>query len=124
MKSIEFDTSKSGFHAVLIDWQIKVLQVVWSNPEGIISRIVWQKANEALKGESISRASVINCLEDMREMGVLRGVEETCKGGHRWVYSPAMDEAGFKKFIVETLIEKLMSEFPEETSIVIKTLGL
>jgi len=54
MKSIEFDTSKSGFHAVLIDWQIKVLQVVWSNPEGIISRIVWQKANEALKGESIS----------------------------------------------------------------------
>jgi len=35
-----------------------------------------------------------------------------------------MDEAGFKKFIVETLIEKLMSEFPEETSIVIKTLGL
>ena len=124
MKSIVFDTSKSGFHAVLIDWQIKVMQVVWSNPEGIISRIVWQKVNEVLEGESISRASVINCLEDMREMGVLRGVEETCKGGHRWVYSPAMDEAGFKKFIVETLIEKLMSEFPEETSIVIKTLGL
>jgi hypothetical protein len=124
MKGIVYDTSKTGFNAVLRDWQIKAMQVVWSNPEGIISRVAWQKVNEALKVETISRASIINFLEDMREMGVLKGVEETCKGGHRWVYYPAMDEAGFKKFIVETLIEKLMSEFPEETSIVIKTLGL
>ena len=123
MKSIVFDTSKSGFHAVLIDWQIKVMQVVWSNPEGIISRMVWQKVNEVLEGESISRASVINCLEDMREMGVLRGVEETCKGGHRWVYYPAMDEAGFKHFITARALENLMREFPEETREAIKQLG-
>jgi predicted transcriptional regulator len=77
--------------------------------------MVWQKANQVLKGETISRASVINFLEDMREMGVLRGVEETCKGGHRWVYYPAMDEDVFKMFIVKRMIASLMESFPEET---------
>jgi predicted transcriptional regulator len=124
MKSIVFDTSKTGFHTVLIDWQIKVMQIVWHNPDGLNSRMVWEKENQVLEDETISRASVIYFLEDMREMGVLKGEEKTGKGGYHWIYYPAMNEAGFKKFIVETLIEKLMSEFPEETSIVIKTLGL
>jgi hypothetical protein len=35
----------------------------------------------------------------MREAGVLKGVEKTGKGGYHWIYSPAMDEAGFKQFI-------------------------
>jgi len=51
----------------------------------------------------------------MREMGVLKGVDITGKGGHRWIYSPAMTEAGFKTFIAETLISILMRDFPAET---------
>jgi predicted transcriptional regulator len=85
---------------------------------------VHHKANQALQGETISRASVINFLEDLREMGVLSGEERTGKGGHHWVYYPKLDEAGFKRFIAETLLEKLIREFPGETSIVIKTLNL
>jgi predicted transcriptional regulator len=115
MKGIVYDTSKTSFHAVLKDWQLKTVQVVWSNPEGIISRVVWQKVNEALKVETISRASIINFLEDMREMGVFNGREESGKGGYHWIYSPAMDEEGFKMFIVEKLIASLMESFPEET---------
>jgi Fe2+ or Zn2+ uptake regulation protein len=115
MNAIVFDTSQTGFQAVLRDWQIKVMHIVWNNSKGINSRMVWQKANQVLKGETISRASVINFLEDMREMGVLRGVEETCKGGHRWVYYPAMDEDVFKMFIVKRMIASLMESFPEET---------
>jgi len=124
MKGIEYDTSQKGFNTVLKDWQLKATQVVWSSPNGVNSRTVHQKANQALQGETISRASVINFLEDLREMGVLSGEERTGKGGHHWVYYPKLDEAGFKRFIAETLLEKLIREFPGETSIVIKTLNL
>ena len=115
MKGIVYDASKTGFHAVLRDWQLKAMQIVWSNHEGIISRMICEKVNQALEGETISRASIINFLEDMREMGVFNGREETGKGGYHWVYSPAMDEEGFKRFIVEKLITSLMESFTEET---------
>jgi predicted transcriptional regulator len=121
MNAIVFDTSQTGFHAVLTVWQIKALQAVWSNPKGIISRIAWQKVNEALEGESISRASVINFLEDMREMGVLKGEEKSGKGGYHWIYYPAMDEEGFKMFIVKKMIASLLESFPEETRGAIKS---
>ena len=115
MNAFVFDTSQTGLHAVLTDWQIKTLYVVWNSKEGIISRMAWQKANQALKGETISRASVINFLEDMREMGVLKGEEKTGKGGHHWVYYPAVDEDGFKMFIVKKMMASLLKSFPEET---------
>jgi hypothetical protein len=85
--------------------------------------MVHQKVNQNLKGETISRASVINFLEDMREMGVFSGVEETGKGGHHWVYYPKIDEAGFKRFIIEKTIYSLMDSFPEETREAIKKLS-
>jgi hypothetical protein len=68
-----------------------------------------------LSGRTISRASIINFLEAMREMGVLFGEERTGKGGHHWVYRAAMDEAEFKRFIASMLLESLMRDLPEET---------
>jgi len=115
MKGTEYDVSQAGFAAVLKDWQLKAMQVVWGSPEGANSRIVYQKVNQMLDRDSISRASVINFLEAMREMGVLSGEEKTGKGGHHWVYKAAMDEAGFKRFIATTLLDRLMRDFPEET---------
>ena len=76
---------------------------------------MWDRVNAELKPGTISRASVINFLEDMREAGVLKGVERTGKGGHHWVYSPTMDEAEFKEFIAKTILGNLMRDFPEET---------
>jgi hypothetical protein len=51
----------------------------------------------------------------MRNVGVLNGREESGKGGYHWIYGPAMDEEGFKRFIVMKLISSLMESFPEET---------
>jgi len=123
MKEIEYYTSKTGFNAVFRDWQLKALEAVWASPKGAKSLIVHQKVSQALEGETISRASVINFLEDMREMGVLSGVEESGKGGYHWVYSPKLDEAGFKSFIVEKMLNSIMDSFPEETREAIKKLG-
>ena len=122
MNSIDYDSSQIGLRTVLRDWQLKLLRVVWANKEGLNSRTANKSVNEALGSESISRASVINFLESMREMGVLSGVEETGKGGYHWVYSPAMDESGFKRFIAEKLIGSLRNSFPDESSSAIEKL--
>ena len=114
MNSIVYDSSQIGLRTVLREWQLKLLRVVWANKEGLNSRSAYESVNEALGSESISRASVINFLEDMRGMGVLSGVEETGKGGYHWVYFPAMDESGFKRFIAEKLIGSLRNSFPDE----------
>jgi hypothetical protein len=122
MKNIEYDMSQTGLRAVVKDWQEKALRVVWETSEGVNSRMVYENVNKVLGSESISRASVINFLEDMREMGVLRGEERTGKGGHHWVYFPAHDEAGFKRFIAENLISSLLKSFPEETKKAIQSI--
>ena len=120
---IEYDTAESGLRAVLKDYQELALRVIWVSPEGLGSRAVMDKVNAELKGNTISRASVINFLESMREMGVLKGDERTGKGGHRWIYSPAMNEAEFKQYIAKTIIESLMRDFSEETRQVIEKLS-
>jgi hypothetical protein len=120
MNGIVYDTSKVGFEAVLRVWQLRTLQVLWSSPEGAKSLTVWMKVNKMLEGETISRASIINCLEVMREMGILKGEEKSGKGGYHWIYYPAMEEAGFREFIVEKMIATLMESFPEETREAIK----
>jgi hypothetical protein len=56
----------------------------------------------------------------MRKMGVLKGDEKTGKGGHRWIYSPAMNESEFKQYIARTILESLMRDFPEETAEAVK----
>ncbi|MGD0803464.1 MAG: hypothetical protein ABSA11_05250 [Candidatus Bathyarchaeia archaeon] len=123
MKGIEYETDQVGFNAVLRNWQLKVMQVVWNSPKGVNSRIAWTKVNQAMEGETISRASVINFLEAQRERGVLKGEEETGKGGHHWVYYPEMDEAGFRTYIVQKMINSLMENFPKETKDAIKEIG-
>jgi len=117
---IELDTGETGLRAVLKDYQEIALRTLWESKEGLGSRAVWDRVNAELKPGTISRASVINFLEDMREAGVLKGVERTGKGGYHWIYSPAMDEAEFKQYIARTILESLLRDFPEETAEAVK----
>jgi Fe2+ or Zn2+ uptake regulation protein len=80
--AIEYDLSKTGLSAIVKGYQEIALRTLWESKEGLNSRAIWMKANEALKPESISRASIINFLNAMREAGVFKGVERTGKGGH------------------------------------------
>jgi hypothetical protein len=50
----------------------------------------------------------------MREMNVLKGEQKTGKDGYHWIYTPAMEESEFKKFVALTLIRSLLNDFPEE----------
>ena len=112
---MEFDTSQFGLRAVLKDYQEEALKMLWEHPEPQTSRQVWIEVNKRLNDETISRASIINFLEAMREDGVLKGEEATGKGGHHWLYNPAMNETGFKVYIAQKVLGNLERDFPEET---------
>jgi len=77
-----------------------------------------------LGGSSISRASFINFLEAMKDMGVLDAEERTGKDSQHFVYKMGTDEAGFKQYVAETLLESLMRDIPEETKIAVSRFAL
>ena len=79
--------------------------------------------NEQLKeGKSISRASIIFYLNRMVDEGVLRWRDATGKGGHHRIYVTQLDESGYKKYIVRTLLESVSKDYPKETKQVLQTL--
>jgi predicted transcriptional regulator len=102
----EYDTSETGLRTIFKDHEEIAMRIVWENPNGVNSRAVWMGIN-ARRAEPISRATVINFLERMREAGILKGVEKTGKGGHHWVYSPAMNEAEFRKQVANEIKESI-----------------
>lgn len=114
---IVLDPTKSGFEKVLRDYQIEALKHVWESAnKGVTSREVYLHVNKVLGGvKTVSRASIINFLNDMCDDGVLNYEEETCKGGMRRKYFPGLDEEGFKKYIAKTVFESLLKDFPDQT---------
>ena len=119
---LKIDVGEDGFNAVLKPYQIEAMKYLWASPGvGRSSREVWDAVNEALPdGESISRASIINSLNALVDDGVLEFHEITGKGGYRRIYKPTFDESGFKRYIAETTLRKLLHDFPEETRMVLQ----
>jgi hypothetical protein len=114
--TIVIDPSKKGLEKVLRDYQIEALNIIWnSDNKGMTSREVYQAVNRSLKNKTISRASIINFLNDMVDENVLKYEEETCKGGTRRKYFTGLDETGFKKHVAEVVFKSLMRDFPVQT---------
>jgi hypothetical protein len=85
------------------DYQVKALKALWRANDGMSSRIVW----EAVGPDNISRASIINFLNDAVENDLLEVDHITGKGGHRGIYKPKRDEAGTKRYLKKVFREKL-----------------
>jgi len=114
-----FDSTKKGLETLMKDYQEIAMRFLWERgEEGTISKDIWLHVNKILlkRGESISRASIINSMNDMVEKGIFNYYERSGKGGYHRVYSPVFDEAGFKEHIARQIIEKLLKEFPDETN--------
>ena len=110
------DPTKTGFEKVLRVYQIEAMKHVWKNAEeGATSRQVYNHVNGALDGGKISRASIINFLNQMCDEGIFDYTEETCKGGTRRKYTPALNEDAFKKYIARSVFDSLMKDFPDQT---------
>jgi Fe2+ or Zn2+ uptake regulation protein len=72
--SIQLEMVKQD-SVILKDYHEHALRVLWESNERHNSRQIWVEANKRLSPETISRASIINFLEAMRENGVLHSVE-------------------------------------------------
>ena len=120
--NFKYDTGRQGLLALLKDYEGGSLKVMWENPgKQFLSREVLEAVNVRLGDKkTISRASIINFLEKMRKTGILKGEERPGRGGHHWIYSPAMSDAEFKQYIARTILENLMRDFPEETAEAVK----
>jgi predicted transcriptional regulator len=118
MSGFKFDPSKDGLRKTLREYEELVLRYMWSvGEEGTGSGKAWMMANERLGTEkTISRASVIFFLNRMVDQGVLGFRDATGKGGHHRIYYLLMDEDGYKKYVLKTIIESMMRDFPEVTS--------
>ncbi len=114
---LKINVGEDGFNAVLKPYQIEAMKYLWTYPsKGGSSREVYEAVNDALPdGKTISRASIINSLNALVDDGVLGFHEITGKGGHRRIYKAVYDESGFKRYIAETVLRKLLHDFPEET---------
>ncbi len=114
--TLKFNPDNDGLLKVFRVYQEEALRFVWErNDEGAVSRLVWSTVNERLTGRGISRASIINFLNDMVDEGVLDYEEKSGKGGYHRVYRPKLDETAFKLYIAQTVISSLMRDFPAET---------
>jgi len=58
----------------------------------------------------------------MLDQGVLTWRDATGKGGHHRIYITKLDESGYKKYVVRTLLDSVSRDFPKETEEVIKSL--
>ena len=117
MKYFKFDPAKKGLRKTLKEYEELGLRYIWAQGvEGSGSGKAWEAVNSTLGPEKrISRASVIFFLNRMVAQGVLGYTTATGKGGHHRVYFPIMDERGYKKHLLKTVVESLMRDFPEET---------
>jgi len=124
MASFKFDPSKHGLRKTLKEYEEVGLRYVWSLGEGGVgSGKTWEAVKERLgPDKSISRASVIFFLNRMVDQGVLDYRSATGKGGYHRVYYPIRNERGYKKYLLKTVVESLLRDFPEETIEALKEL--
>jgi len=117
MSGFKFDPSQPGLRKTLREYEELALRYLWAiGEEGAISGPIWKVVNEKLKpGGSISRASVIFAMNRFVDQGVLGFRDATGKGGHHRIYYPLMDEKGYNKYVLKTIIESMRRDFPEET---------
>ncbi len=124
MVVIKFNPAETGLRKTLREYEEIALRYIWKvGDEGAGSGKTWIHVNEELgEGKSISRASIINYLNRMVDEGVLGFRDATGKGGHHRIYITKLDESGYKKYIVKTLLDSVAKDYPKETEEVLQAL--
>ena len=117
MSGFKFDPSQHGLKKTLKEWEELALRYLWEIGEkGAVSGLICKVVNEKLNlGGTISRTSIILAMNRFVDQGVLGFRYGSGKGGYHKIYYPLMDEEGYKKYILKTIIESMMKDFPEET---------
>jgi len=124
MVVFKFNPAETGLRKTLKEYEEIALRYIWEvGDDGAGSGKTWEYTNRELgEGKSISRASIIMYLNRMVDKGVLGFRDATGKGGHHRIYVTKLDESGYKKYIVKTLLDSVARDFPKETEEVLQAL--
>ena len=119
-----FDPSQPGLRKVLKDHEELALRYFWDErAEDVGSKQVWNYVNEKLgKDRGVSRATTINFLKSIDELGILESREVSGKGGYHPVYTAKMDEKEFQRHIAKTIVDSLTRDFLQITTEVLREL--
>jgi hypothetical protein len=104
--TLKLELSETGLNMFFKPYQQKALSILWDHPNGLSSRQVWEMTNKEISG-SISRASIINFLNDVSEYEILDYRVEHGKGGERRYYWHKYDRNGFSKYLKD-IIQKAL----------------
>ena len=105
---LTLDLTETGLEMFFKPYQIAALDLLWNSDEHLSSREVWEKVNESLPG-TISRASIINFLNESVENGLLDFVETTGKGGYRRLYTSKWSKDETSKYLSKIVQDQLQT---------------
>ena len=118
---MRFDLNETGLRRVFREWQVSVLEYLWKIDYSVKSVDVWNDLdrNEVTADpnsmRSVSRASVINFLNQLVDENLMTFELESGKGGYHRIYSfkpGLMNREDFKKFM-HTLFSVALLDFLE-----------
>ena len=106
--NLVMDLSKTGLDMFFKPYQIAALKVLWHSNKPLGSREVMEEVNKN-KIEGISRASIINFLNDSVELGLLDFSVASGKGGYRRLYFAKLSRFEIKSFLTRMVQEQLQT---------------
>lgn len=117
---MKLDTQKPGLCALFLPYKAAILKHLYETTEfmshegaqGSGELFDWLNQNAKRLGiRKMSRASVINGLNDLVDQGILKWLDATGKGGHHRLYSVFLSYEGFEHLICTTFSDKMNSIF-------------
>ncbi len=92
---MKFDLNQTGLRRIFSAWQVEAMEILWEHQvpmkSGEMHSYLERKGVQTNSGKhgTVSRASVINFMNELVHDGILTYVEKTGKGGYHKVYSLA-----------------------------------
>ncbi len=120
---MRFDLNEKGLRRIFRDWQVKALKYMWTRRDAPGSREVWQNLEDIHavadpnSMKSVSRASIINFLNQMVDEGLMTFELESGKGGYHRLYSfkPGLkNREDFKQYLHTRFYDALNTFLNEE----------
>jgi hypothetical protein len=96
---VVIDTKKEGLEMVYSEWEVPLYRKLLGEDIEMNSRIAWEFLQDELEPQTISRASVINSLNDNVDEGILGFRRKSGKGGYHRIYKRKMTIKQFYKYL-------------------------
>lgn len=115
---MQLDTDQKGLSVLFKEWQVPLVEKLFR--ASLTSRDAHEflaendvRTSKGLTHNSVSRASVINFLNDLVNQDLLEYDAESGKGGYHRIYKMALTREEFAHRITGQFVDKLLEAFPE-----------